>query len=388
MVLNLMAIIVITYIIFCLIFHIFIMNKGFSSKIRKFKVEEMEINGIRVGGKEIGDYINDYYYNYNPYIQFDPNCSEYDSELFYKMKRGKCRFRKTDFSVVYNNNFLGLRDEKEDLKDVRVIITGDSFTLGYGVGQDQTISSFVEGFTGKEVLNAGISSYGTAREAILLDRILKSQKLDKLEYIAIQYCNNDYLENDQYVKNGYKLSIGPEFSKGKKGGGFNVMEDLISPVHNIAYDDIVKSSNRFGDDWSVKRIFYGNIVIILKQLRILQQNDHIAQSAGGNGYVIDKEKRYEFFLNILQKKIVNNPFVKKHVKFILFDVEPWNEPDHFYKKINELLKKKQYSKLRDRVLIIDTHKILNVKEDFFKNDIHTNSNGNKKIAREISEYTK
>ena len=55
--------------------------------------------------------------------------------------------------------------------------------------------------TGFSVLNAGMSSYGTARESMLLSQLDTSQ----VKYIVWQYCANDAEENHAYIPN-HRLS--------------------------------------------------------------------------------------------------------------------------------------------------------------------------------------
>ena len=82
-------------------------------------------------------------------------------------------------------NRLGLRDDEASLRAPAVVVLGDSYAMGWGVAQDETIAEVIERETGLRALNAGIASYGTVREMRLLDRIDTS----RLRYLVIQYCN-------------------------------------------------------------------------------------------------------------------------------------------------------------------------------------------------------
>ncbi|HEY6505513.1 MAG TPA: hypothetical protein VIZ28_16175 [Chitinophagaceae bacterium] len=55
--------------------------------------------------------------------------------------------------------------------------------------------------TGEKVLNAGMSSYGTARELKNLYRLDTSG----LQTLIIQYGRNDEVENEQFVRDNYSL---------------------------------------------------------------------------------------------------------------------------------------------------------------------------------------
>ncbi|MCH2195432.1 hypothetical protein [Kordia sp.] len=51
-------------------------------------------------------------------------------------------------------------------------------------------------------MNTPISTYGTAREFKLLQQVNTS-----LQYIIVQYCDNDYEENQLYHQNANTLKI-------------------------------------------------------------------------------------------------------------------------------------------------------------------------------------
>jgi hypothetical protein len=89
-----------------------------------------------------------------------------------------------------------LRDDEESLFSPEIVVVGDSQAMGWGVSQDLTFSSLLENALGKPILNAAISSYGTARELKILERI----DLSNLKFLIIQYSDNDYRENRTYYQ--------------------------------------------------------------------------------------------------------------------------------------------------------------------------------------------
>ncbi len=135
--------------------------------------------------------------------QFDPACAQYDDELFYTLRPGRCRFDSTEFSTELSINHLGTRDTEEALRAPEIVFVGDSYTMGWGIAGGQRYSDLVAKQTGYRVLNTGISSYGTAREFRLLDRVDWSQ----LKYIVIQYDENDFHENVLFQDNHDTLKI-------------------------------------------------------------------------------------------------------------------------------------------------------------------------------------
>jgi len=158
-------------------------------------------------GPNMHAYLLDYYLRRErPLPEATSDCARYDAELGYTYRfNGQCDRSAPEFSDTMYFNIAGLRDDEASLKGPEIICLGDSYTVGTGVGQQQTWPQVLEQTTGMKVLNAGISSYGTARETMLFKRLDTSQ----LKYIVIQYCFNDVHENSLYAKDG-KLDIRTE----------------------------------------------------------------------------------------------------------------------------------------------------------------------------------
>src|SRR3989338_1084332 len=70
--------------------------------------------------------------------------------------------------------------------------------MGWGVQQNEAFPQVIEEMTGTKTLNAGIASYGTVREMMMLDRIDTSG----LKYLIIQYNDNDFEENKAFYEQG------------------------------------------------------------------------------------------------------------------------------------------------------------------------------------------
>lgn len=138
--------------------------------------------------------------------QYDPACARYDSGLTYTLRRNaRFDFSNYDFNTHYTTNALGLRDDSASLHKPAIICLGDSYTMGWGVEQSETFAAVLEQQTGYKVLNAGISSYGTAREMLSLRRMDQSA----LRYLVIQYCGNDVVENTAFINHQGRLPVMP-----------------------------------------------------------------------------------------------------------------------------------------------------------------------------------
>jgi hypothetical protein len=136
-------------------------------------------------------------------IQFDPRCARYDPGVSYTLRPGSCTFENIEFRNGYRINHAGLRDDEGALNSPDVIVVGDSHAMGWGVEQDEAIPQLLAGKTGLKVLNAAVSSYGTAREMLLLDRLDTS----RLGVLIVQYSDNDLVENRTFQQTGGRLPI-------------------------------------------------------------------------------------------------------------------------------------------------------------------------------------
>lgn len=128
-------------------------------------------------------------------IQVMPACAQYDDTLTYMLRPGSCVFSNAEYSNEFSINSLGVRDEESALDRPETVVLGDSIAMGWGVEQHEAFPKVYERITGSRTLNAGVSSYGTARELLLLERIDRRA----LRHLIIQYHENDFSENQQFA---------------------------------------------------------------------------------------------------------------------------------------------------------------------------------------------
>jgi hypothetical protein len=131
-------------------------------------------------------------------IQYDAAAARWDPELFYTLRPGRFVFAQPEFRHEFRVNGIGLRDEETAVSEPEIIVLGDSFTMGWGVAQDETYPKRLEVALGRRTLNAGMSSYGTVRQLRLLDRL----DIRRLRYLVIQYNGDDVVENLVYWRRG------------------------------------------------------------------------------------------------------------------------------------------------------------------------------------------
>lgn len=131
---------------------------------------------------------------YRKIWQTQKDCVEFDEDLIFKPKTGKCFFSNPEFFTELNfdsnGRISGNNFDNNNNKSIAVI--GDSHAMGWGVNDNETFSSLLEKKINRKVYNLAVSGYATERE---LKRLEKSNLLTKIDTIVIQYCNNDYHEN-------------------------------------------------------------------------------------------------------------------------------------------------------------------------------------------------
>ncbi len=132
-----------------------------------------------------------------------PECAVYDPGLFYTLRPGSCRFRNREFDTTLRINSMGVRDTEDTLKGPEIIVLGDSFAMGWGVEQEQAFPQTLARLSGRRVVNAGVPSFGTVREARLLDRLDTS----RLRFLVVEYSSNDSEENRLFEERGNVLLI-------------------------------------------------------------------------------------------------------------------------------------------------------------------------------------
>ncbi len=141
-----------------------------------------------------------------PYLQMLPEAMRWDPALGYTLRPGSFRFAATEFDTLFRVNSAGLRDDEASLDAPEVIVLGDSFAMGWGVDQEETFPQVLERLLGRRVLNAAVSSYGTARQL----RLLATLDTRRAGWLVIQFCNNDYFENRRFVEEGPGFAVQSE----------------------------------------------------------------------------------------------------------------------------------------------------------------------------------
>ena len=302
-----------------------------------------------IPAKFLGD-MTRLYWASTKHIQYNEQSAGYDGDLTYLLRPGEFAFTTLEFSTRYRVNSFGLRDDEESLHAPEIIVLGDSYAMGWGVGQDESFPEILQQESGLKVLNAAISSYGTARELINFERLDRSN----LKYLIIQYYHNDFEENLVFLENDGQLPI----------------------MSEEVYNDYVRGHTR------KKHYFFGKYFLMLMihkvefLVSILRGDDgnstqHDAVASGASAQAV------KTFLQVLKRFGVG----ELGVPVIILDIyKDSAKGGGFIETLSEMIQ----STPRDhpKVKVIDLSKHLN-QSHFYIFDVHLNSEGHRVVAREL-----
>ena len=281
---------------------------------------------------------------YRRYVQFDPACAEFDPEIFYRLKpSGSCVQETSEFKVRYDNNSAGVRDDEESLVSPEIIALGDSQAMGWGVHKEDRFTEFLERATGKKVLNVAVSSWGPARELLMLKRL----DLSNVKTIIFQHASNDAYESEAYLQN-------------------------TELFHKTRNEKEWSTRSQFDDEKS--QYFFGkNVYLLITQLwRLYNDGFHQLKIS---------EKEGEHFLQILK---MLKPQTSNDIHYIIFSV---NVKRTFHSKFIERLNKAyEHPEFQKEFPHFDTLNIteeLNQDQYRFVIDNHLTRKGHEFVASKI-----
>jgi len=292
--------------------------------------------------------------NYRKVVQVESNCSEYDPQFSYRLRRNiQCDFSNIEFSTLIETNSQGLRDDENSLAAPDIICIGDSYTMGWGVQQQDAFPQQLEHLTGMKVLNAGISSFGTVREL----RKLYTLDTTNCKWIRLQYCDNDAEETKPFIENHYSLKIS-------------------SPA---AYD-----SSRRKYEWN--RAYYpgktflsvGNYLLKNIVSRMKKKDSTIE---AGNLKLSMNET-----INLFTQTLFYYNIPLNNRKLIILYANEKEYPDErFTKGLQQILQSPPYrDSLQNKIFLLNTSDFITPKDRFILDD-HFNKNGHEKVARAIKK---
>ena len=138
------------------------------------------------------------------------NITRVDAEKIFELKPNIASvLRRQEFITHVKINSQGLRDREYELKKlgntVRIAVVGDSFVFGFGVELNETMVKILESKLNSrlskkssinyEVMNFGVSAYGTEQEYILIKNKVINYSPD---IIILAFVPNDFKENVKF----------------------------------------------------------------------------------------------------------------------------------------------------------------------------------------------
>jgi hypothetical protein len=297
--------------------------------------------------------LQQYYRGYGRRIILNtPACARYDPGLLYTLRPGECVFRNREFDTRVAVNSLGVRDDEASLEGPEIVVLGDSYAMGWGVAREQTFSRRIERATGKRVLNAGVSSYGTARELKLLERV----DATRLETLVVQYNVTDLEENRAYYEGGGQLPT-PEESR---------------------YESAVSTAR------SLSRYFPGKHVLTVAAIvirQILSPPPGALRWDRATASTSDEPGEAWLFLNILREMASHF----EDVEILVFELSPPEALGRgFMTGVREELRRPEFDSLASRIRLLDVSEIIGPDEVFIL-DEHLNAAGHAVVAEAVVE---
>ena len=287
-----------------------------------------------------------YLFHCRDYVVYDKERGQYDPDLFYKLKPGEFNYSNMEFSTKFHVNSAGFRDDENSLNNPDIVFLGDSYTMGWGVEQEETYVNILEKKLNKNILNLGIASYGTAREYLAFENI----KHDSCELIVLQFCPNDVVENKSFVENNFQLNISPKEKFDK--------EIIWNKIYKVYFP--LKYVHSF--------IFFLVKKIIPKKQKTKTVSDEIKDGIA--------QQDVEYFFVILQK--IKNSF---NGQIIIFNLGM----NITTPSINNQLKKWLSENKMEGVYVFPSTEHL-TKDDYLPLDTHLKVSGNKKLAEGLEGF--
>jgi lysophospholipase L1-like esterase len=293
-------------------------------------------------------FITEYYLTYE--INF-PQLS-YDTALTYTLKKNSVYdHANLEFRNNIAVNSMGLRDNEDALKSPEIICLGDSYTMGWGVEQSQSYPKLIQQTTGKKVLNAGISSYGTVRELMLLNRLDTSN----LKYLIIQYCYNDWSENkafldsNRYIPSGSQTTLDRTFRSYRLARKYFPFKYTLTLLRMFVRNQLIKKEKN------------------KEPLAWVRSLDYVQPAA-------------DAFLQILSQSNLNF----RKLKIILIDTNRYPAYEHYWlEAVEKELQSTAYSNDMRQSIHIVKFPELNHQKYFYPLDNHLNEAGHQVIANTI-----
>ena len=127
----------------------------------------------------------------------------YDAQLGWFPEKNSVKIFRGQQNTEVRHNELGFRDDApQNSSKPKIAFIGDSFVWGFGVEKNERFTEFLRRDRPDwEVLNWGVSGYGTDQEYLLLQRQWGGGQ--RLQTVCLVFCHNDRSDNSSNMAYGY-----------------------------------------------------------------------------------------------------------------------------------------------------------------------------------------
>ncbi len=321
---------------------------------------------------------------------------EYDPILGWKNKAGaEGVFRTSNTKTHISINSKGLRDIEHDyIGDgrFRILVLGDSFVWGYGSEQDKRFTEYLQTLLGDraEVINAGVSGYGTDQELLYFksEGFKYSPDLVILAFGTADATN----ENITGVHNTYPK---PYFTLDE---GRLTLQNVPVPIRACDWEkryefkttEYISLNKRIRKFLRKRFKTYGLVSDGIKSIR-RSIRDAIKDNPKVFNYMLQKRAKRGDSVFGLTEEIVKelDKSVSSNDARLIVLVVPYPShirklPDAIYYKMTEFCKSQDILCIDPYARFYKTYK--KGEKLFFDVDAHWNDTGQRLIAEEIYDY--
>ena len=307
-------------------------------------------------------FINSFRYYYDNYdrdiLQYNTIISRYDPKLFYRMiGNNRSLFSNIEFSDSIVTDSNGMRNDNQTARKAKILCLGDSYTLGWGLQQNESYPAQLQDILQKPVLNTGMSSYGTIREVTSVSPLEKSG----VSTIIIQYCYNDAGENQAYTNDHFHLNVSPKTT-------------YDSAVNVLKWSNLYFPGKCFCT--LTKYLLREQLGALLKRTTAASRNQANDQAAEAAGY----QSEARWFIDILK----HSGWDLRRIHVFVFDICDYQElTGKFISALGQELTKPENIQLKDHVHPLHIEQLL-TPEDYYILDEHIRPSGAAKLARFVA----
>jgi len=293
----------------------------------------------------------------------------YDSLLGWHLQPDfKGPFQRPQFSTFVTINSHGLRGAEHSYEKPsgkkRILVLGDSFVWGFGVNDDEIFTALMEkDISDVDVVNGGVTAYGTTQELLWLEREGFSYHPDLV--VVVMYLN-DLSDNVTQIYNGYYRPL-----MVRNLDGTLRLTGVPCPKGSL--------KDRFRK-WLVRNSALAGITLSGEFRRVLALDDLLFGRGitSAVGQQVDHRNNYASQLTVALMKKIREVTAKHHVRLLVVSVCHGNEP---CQDVVGELRREAF-----QVVSVDEYPGYSREKMVISGDEHWNAAGHRFVAEAIKEY--